>query len=76
MKPSTLPETRNCPSGEKRAHSTCDLRPNLICLDSCVGYFSSSWSLIMAALPRNKSMVVPENKVSGRNDMEWKNIKE
>lgn len=58
IKPSTLPVTRYCPSGEKRAHLTCDFCPNLICFDSCVGYFSSSWSL-MAALPRNKSIVVP-----------------
>lgn len=42
MKPSTEPVTRNCPSGEKRAHSTCDFCPNLICFDNCVGYFSSS----------------------------------
>lgn len=58
MKPSTEPVTRYWPSGEKRAHSTCDFWPNLICFDSCVGYFSSSWSRT-AALPRNKSIVVP-----------------
>lgn len=34
------------------------LDPTLICLLSCVGNFSSSTSLT-AALPRNKSMVIP-----------------
>lgn len=28
MKPSTEPVTRYCPSGENRAHSTCDFCPN------------------------------------------------
>uniref|UniRef100_A0A182UQ31 Uncharacterized protein n=1 Tax=Anopheles merus TaxID=30066 RepID=A0A182UQ31_ANOME len=37
MKPSTLPVTRYCPSGENSAHSTCDFWPNLICRASCVG---------------------------------------
>lgn len=58
IKPSTVPVTKYWPSGEKRAHSTCDFWPNLICFDNCVGYFSSSWSRT-AAFPRNKSIVVP-----------------
>lgn len=58
MMPSTLPVIRYWPSGENLAHSTCDFWPNLICLAICVGYCSSSWSLI-AAFPRNKSIVVP-----------------
>lgn len=61
MKPSTEPVTKYCPSGENRAHSTCDFWLNLICLDSWVGYVSSSWSRT-AAFPRNKSMVVPGGK--------------
>merc|ERR1719312_87831 len=58
MNPSTEPETRYCPSGLNAADSMCDLLPNLICLESCVGYFSSSCSRI-AALPRNRSICVP-----------------
>lgn len=58
MIPSTLPVTRYWPSGENRAHSTWDFWPNFICFTICVGYISSSWSL-MAALPLNKSIVVP-----------------
>uniref|UniRef100_A0A147BEY3 Secreted protein n=1 Tax=Ixodes ricinus TaxID=34613 RepID=A0A147BEY3_IXORI len=57
-KPSTEPVTRNWPSGEKRAHSMWALSPNLIMRASCVGKRSSSCSL-RAALPRNKSRVLP-----------------
>lgn len=63
IKPSTLPVTKYCPSGENLEHSTCDFWPNFICLDICVGNCSSSWSR-MAALPRNKSIVVPTKQTS------------
>lgn len=39
-------------------YQLCLSEPTLICLLSCVGNFSSSTSLT-AALPRNKSMVIP-----------------
>ena len=61
IKPSTDPVTKYCPSGENAEHSIWDLAPNLICLLISVGYFSSSCSRI-AALPRNKSIWVPEKK--------------
>ena len=61
IKPSTDPVTKYCPSGENAEHSIWDLAPNLICLLISVGYFSSSCSRI-AALPRNKSIWVPEKR--------------
>ena len=62
MNPSTDPVTRYWPSGENADASECDSDPNLICRLSCVGYFSSSCSR-MAALPRNKSIWVPEKEI-------------
>jgi hypothetical protein len=49
------------PSGEKKAHSACDLLPNLITLSLRVGYFSSS-SACAGAAPRNKSYCDPVKK--------------
>mmetsp|Transcript_46452 Transcript_46452/g.112936 ORF Transcript_46452/g.112936 Transcript_46452/m.112936 type:complete len:276 (-) Transcript_46452:244-1071(-) len=56
--PSMLPDTRNCPSGEKAAHSACDFFPNLMVCVLFVGYSSLS-SGLAAAVPLNTSNWVP-----------------
>lgn len=57
-----IPAPANRPGSAHDEYSTnyqlCLSEPTLICLLSCVGNFSSSTSLT-AALPRNKSMVIP-----------------
>mmetsp|Transcript_32066 Transcript_32066/g.75712 ORF Transcript_32066/g.75712 Transcript_32066/m.75712 type:complete len:299 (-) Transcript_32066:288-1184(-) len=58
MKPSTEPETRYCPSGEKHAHSACEDLPNLITGPGAEMAASGSMTCCAAA-PRKRSNLLP-----------------